>query len=243
MNHAPAVSDTPWDFRNRALVFGLIYGIGFFVGFNLQANIYHDLTPSYALLGARWGDAGVHAAAWLAALVALAGWLIRVWGSSYLSSGIVWSDVVRTGVLRVSGPYRYVRNPLYLGNLLLALGIGMLGPPSAATIIIVGNIIFVYRLIAIEERSLLQAHGQAYEAYRKSVPRLLPRLTPAALPATDQRPSWSDGLRGELFMAGFAFAMLYNAAFSWTAPNWLVMSPLFFSGFAVQLVVRPRPQA
>lgn len=243
MNSAPAVSDTPWDFRNRALVFGLIYGFGFFVGFNVQANVYRNVTPTYALLGARWGDAGVHSAAWVVALLAFAGWVIRVWGSSYLSSGIVWSDAVRTGALRVSGPYRYVRNPLYLGNVLLAVGIAMLGPPPAAVLVVMGNIIFVYRLISIEERSLLKAHGQAYENYRKTVPRLLPRLSPAALPGNEQGPSWGDGLRGEIFMAGFVAAVLYNAAWSWRAAEWRVLAPLFMLGLLVQLCVRPRRPA
>lgn len=246
MSTAETVSKTPWDFRMRGLVFGIIYGVGFFVGINLQVNLYHNLAPSYMLLGARWGDAGVHAFAIVAALLPLAGWLIRVWGASYLSSGIVWSEAVRTGQLRVAGPYRYVRNPLYLGNVLLALGIGLLGPPFATLIIVAGNLAFIYRLIAIEEHSLARAQGTAYEEYRKAVPRLWPRLTPAPLPGSNQRPSLADGISGEVFSTGFALAMIYNALFSWRAPNMAILGPIFFAGFLLQLLVRlalrPRKQ-
>ncbi len=239
MNDAERVSASPWDFRMRGLVFGLIYGFGFFVGINLQVNIYHNFTPTYALLGARWGDAGVHAFAILAALFALAAFVIRVWGSSYLSSGIVWSEAVRTGQLRVSGPYRYVRNPLYLGNVLLALGVGLLGPPAATALIVLGNLLFVYRLIAIEERSLARVHGAAYEQYRRMVPRLWPRLTPAQLPSGEERPSLSDGLGGEIYIAAFALAMIYNAFFSWRSPNMAIMGLIFIAGFAIQIILRP----
>ena len=222
----------------RALVIGLIYGIGFFVGINLQINLYHTYAPAYVLWGERWGDAGVHALAFLAAVLTLAGYVVRVWGASYLSTGIVWSEGVRTGQLRVSGPYRYTRNPLYLGNILLAFGIGLLGPPFATLIIVIGNVLFVYRLIAVEERSLAQAQGAAYDEYRKLVPRLWPRLTPAATPSGDERPSLADGLSGEVFSLGFALAMIYNAIFSWRDPRLGMLGWIFIGGFALQVILR-----
>jgi len=228
---------SPWDFRRRALVFGLIYGFGFFIGIDLQINIYHNFTTSYVLVGAPWGDAGIHAMAILAALLTVAGFGWRAWGASYLSSGIVWSEAVRSGQLRVAGPYRYVRNPLYFGNTLMALGIGLLGPPFTTALIVIGNILFHYRLIAIEEHQLLAVHGHVYREYCKAVPRLLPRLTPAALPLAQQKPSLADGLSGEIFSTGFAVAMLYNASVTWRAPN-ASIGWWFVAGFVLQLAVR-----
>jgi protein-S-isoprenylcysteine O-methyltransferase Ste14 len=238
MQSAERENATPWDFRMRAFVFGLIYALGFFIGIQVQYNLYHSYAPGYVLLGARFGAGTVHALAIFAALLALGGFLIRVWGSSYLSSGIVWSEAVRTGQLRVAGPYRYVRNPLYLGNILLAAGISLLGPPVSTLIIVAGNLLFVYRLIAIEERGLARAQGSAYEEYRRLVPRLWPRLSPAPLAASAQPPSLLDGISGEIFGTGLVLAMLYNAVYSWRSPNLAALSWVFFAGFLLQAVLR-----
>lgn len=226
MNDAKSLPSTPWDFKARALVFGIIYGVGFFVGINLQLNLYGNIQPTYALIGERFGLTGIHAAAFLPVLFTLAGHALRVWGTAYLSSGVVWNANTTSGGLLLSGPYRYVRNPLYLGNLLVALGIGLIGPPFCTLIIVLGVTAFVMRLISVEERYLTAAHGQAYREYTRVVPRLIPRLTPAPV-ATDPRPpAWSDGFWGETFHLAFVIATLYNALFTWQQPSmgmWLIL--------------------
>ena len=75
--------------------------------------------------------------------------------------------------LQVSGPYRLVRHPLYLGWMLLVFGAGVMTGDRLAFAILTS----LYLVIAIqwEERSLTDAFGQAYTHYRQTVRwRVLP---------------------------------------------------------------------
>ena len=74
------------------------------------------------------------------------------------------------------GPYRWVRNPIYVGVLLVVLGEAWLFLSSAllgyAVIAAVGLHLFVTRY---EEPTLRRSFGQPYVAYLAAVPRWLPR--------------------------------------------------------------------
>jgi protein-S-isoprenylcysteine O-methyltransferase Ste14 len=209
--NATTAAKTPWEFRLRAFFIAIAFGLGFFLGYPIQAALFHDVDPTFVMLGERLGPGGIYACAWVAAGIAIAAWLVRLWGSSYHASGVVMSGDVVTNTLTVAGPYRYVRNPLYLGNVLLAVAIGSLGPPVATLLVIALNLWFVYRLIGIEERFLRTAMGAPYEQYCAAVPRLFPRLTPAPLPQDPQKPNIAYGFLTELFSLGFASAMVYFA--------------------------------
>lgn len=79
------------------------------------------------------------------------------------------------------GPYRYVRNPMLSGvQLILASEALVLGRPAmlgfAATFLAVNT---AY-LVSVEEKELADRFGEDYEAYRRSVPMWIPRLTPYA---------------------------------------------------------------
>lgn len=210
MSETTAAS-TPWEFKLRAVFIGLAFGLGFFFGYPIQAVLFHDVNPTFVMLGRYFGDAGIYAALWVAAGITILAWLIRLWGSSYHSPGVVMSGDVVTNTFFAAGPYRYVRNPLYLGNVLLALGIGSVGPPVATVLVVALNTWFAYRLIFIEERFLRSANGAAYESYCAAVPRLLPRFTPAKLPEDARKPNVLYGFLTELFSLGFAAAMVYLA--------------------------------
>ena len=208
---ADAPAKTPWEFRLRAVFIAIAFGVGFFLGYPISALLFHTVSPTFVLVGRQLGPNGVTIAVWVAAGLAIAAWLLRLWGSSYHSAGVVMSGDVVADTFTANGPYRYVRNPLYLGNILLALAIGSLGPPAATVLVVALNLWFVYRLIGIEERFLRDANGPAYERYCAVVPRLMPRLTPAALPVDPRKPNLAYGLLTELFLLGFACAMVYVA--------------------------------
>jgi protein-S-isoprenylcysteine O-methyltransferase Ste14 len=208
--NARAASNTPWEFRLRAFVIFIAFGAGFFFGYLIQGLISGNVTSTFVLIGQRWGDAGINAMACVAAGLVVVAWLIRLWASSYHSPGVVMNVDVVTGTFTAAGPYRYVRNPLYLGNVLLSLGVGLLGPPMVTVLVVGLNLAFAFRLIAIEESFLRVSEGDAYAEYSKKVPRLLPRLTPASLPIDNRRPNLLDGFVTEFYMFGFAAAMVYT---------------------------------
>ena len=105
----------------------------------------------------------------LGVLIVLPGLLVRA-----LASGHVQKDKQLT----TSGPYAYTRNPLYLGSLLMAVGFAV----AARSWWIVAMMLLIFLLIygpviAGEERYLRQTFPE-YDEYFRSVPRLIPRLSP-----------------------------------------------------------------
>ena len=74
------------------------------------------------------------------------------------------------------GPYRWVRNPIYIGALAVILGEAWLFT-SAALLVYAGEAAIVCHVFVIgyEERTLSRRFRESYAAYRLSVPRWLPR--------------------------------------------------------------------
>jgi protein-S-isoprenylcysteine O-methyltransferase Ste14 len=214
-----AQSSSPWEFRARGTIAFVIYFVGFSAGYVIDHALGGHGTPTYVLVGLHWGDAGVRTAAALVGLITAAGFLIRWWGSSFHQAGVVFSGRIQTESLTASGPYRYVRNPLYLGNLLQSIGISSIGPPAATVIIFILLAAFVYRLIFLEEATLRSAFGEAYARYCEAVPRLIPRLWPANLPQTEQRPHILQGFITELGTFGFAVWIGYLAVVNPPGPT------------------------
>jgi protein-S-isoprenylcysteine O-methyltransferase Ste14 len=89
------------------------------------------------------------------------------------------APVAPTKHLVVSGFYRYVRNPMYLGVILIIVGNGLiLGNPAVfayAALIALGFALFV---LGYEEPTLKRQFGAEYERFCRHVPRWIPRLTP-----------------------------------------------------------------
>jgi len=83
--------------------------------------------------------------------------------------------------LATDGPYRWCRNPLYVGNGLLLLGAACVaGPVWGVPVTAVWAALVYDQVVRHEERRLLEKYGAAYVAYRNQVPRWLPR--PRLLP-------------------------------------------------------------
>lgn len=192
-----AVESPAW-YRRRSAVFALLFAVGFLGGWGISQIIVGRYEPAFATIGTHWGPHGPLIAGLAALLVVLAAMSVRVWGASYLSASTVWDEEVHTESLIVAGPFRFVRHPLYLGNMLLAAGLGAAAPLSGWIFIIVANALFIRSLIAFEEERLAIRYGEAYRRYRCEVPAMLPRLTPA--PAHQLvPPSVTQGLKAESF--------------------------------------------
>jgi protein-S-isoprenylcysteine O-methyltransferase Ste14 len=203
---------TPWEFRNRAAIFGTIFGVAFgFYTFDHQ-NAVAALANALAARFATDAAPLARLLFGLAAALLAAGALIRTWASAYLHAGIVYAPEAKTGPLVADGPYRYIRNPLYFANLTLGLGMGAMMSSAGFFVAVLAIVVFTYRLILYEEPLLQASRGEGYQSYCRAVPRLWPSLRPR-IPAAGNKANWRQGLRSEAWYWGFAAAV---AAFAIT---------------------------
>jgi protein-S-isoprenylcysteine O-methyltransferase Ste14 len=81
--------------------------------------------------------------------------------------------------LVVRGPYRFVRNPMIVGVLLVVLGeAALFGAPALATWAALFFLMNAVWFPLVEEPALVRRFGRDYDEYRRHVPRWLPRRTP-----------------------------------------------------------------
>ena len=109
------------------------------------------------------------------AVLTCAGLLFSVWARQYL--GPNWSSVVTIKEgheLVTSGPYAWVRHPIYTGILLALWGSAMaIGEWRAIGAMALASFSF-WRKLQLEERYMLQQFGLAYQTYRRNVKALIP---------------------------------------------------------------------
>jgi len=140
------------------------------------------------------------------ALVVL-GEVVRFWSAGYIA---------KDAEIATGGPYAYVRNPLYFGSLLLAVGYGLISGLGLWGVILMVALFLVFHLAAIfyEEAFLAEKFGAPYLDYVRCVPRLLP----SPLPRTTGtgRFEWAQALKNrEQTSATFAliFVLLLSLRF------------------------------
>ena len=73
----------------------------------------------------------------LAALIAAKAVVFRVWGTAYLGAGTVNSMSMVAGTVMADGPYRYMRNPLYIGLWCMVIALAFLMPASGAVFAVI----------------------------------------------------------------------------------------------------------
>ncbi len=119
-----------------------------------------------AALGLATATPPSDAAFGLAALLALAGAVIRFWAAGIIS---------KNRELATTGPYAYVRNPLYTGSMLIAIAFLFLnGNPWFVIPAMIGAIVLYMRTIESEEADLRELFGADFERYREQVPAIIP---------------------------------------------------------------------
>jgi len=125
--------------------------------------------------------------------VSALGLLLRAWATGHLEKNIRLAE---------SGPYAYVRNPLYLGTLLVAAGLAIASRHWLLAALFAVVFLLIYLpVIELEEQHLRELFGN-FAAYAKRVPPLWPTLRAAK---SDQPFRWALYIRNREYQALLGF--------------------------------------
>ena len=108
-----------------------------------------------------------------------------VWGAALIIPGLLLralasGHVRKNEQLATSGPYAYTRNPLYLGSMILATGFALAARSWWIAAALVVFFLAIYVPVIRSEEAFLRGRFPEFEEYARSVPSLLPRLTPSS---------------------------------------------------------------
>ena len=131
--------------------------------------------------------------------IGVAGLLLRAWAAGHLEKNVRLAE---------TGPYAYVRNPLYIGTVLVAAGLIVASRRWILAAIVAAVFFFVYLpVIGLEQQHLRDLFPE-YDAYARRVPALIPvfRRRGAA-----GRFRWKRYMRNEEYQAliGFVAGVLF----------------------------------
>jgi protein-S-isoprenylcysteine O-methyltransferase Ste14 len=138
-------------------------------------------------------------------LITATGLLLRGWSAGTIRKG---------ETLTTSGPYAFVRNPLYAGSFLIGAGLAVAGGTWLWLVLFFGFFAVVYGpTVTAEAERLTEQFGQRYVDYSAAVPAFIPRLTPFRGPEPESAAfAWSQYDRNReweaLLGAAAAYAVL-----------------------------------
>lgn len=143
-------------------------------------------------------------------LVSMAGEALQLW---------CMATIKTKKSLTTTGPYMFVRNPMYIGRYFLILGILMMtGNPFLMLLATVIYYFYMVNRVNREEKILLELFGEDYEQYRREVPPYLPTFTRFD---KNQLKSWNaesirqNSVKTNLMATAACYVVLFLFAFVW----------------------------
>ncbi len=130
--------------------------------------------------------------------IAVLGLALRAWAAGHLR---------KNERLTMTGPYAFVRNPLYIGTLLTAIGCTIAAARSDLSLLVGIVFLFVYLPVMEQEEQHLANLFPEFQEYAARVPQLLPRV-PASMPP--QGFSWQVYLINKEQKALYGFLAVYG---------------------------------
>ncbi len=138
--------------------------------------------------------------------IGLCGMALRAWAAGHLAK----NERLATG-----GPFAYVRNPLYLGSLVVGLGFALCGAHAGIAVLLLAYFLLFFLPVVEEEEAHLRNLFPAYTDYAAHVPRLFPRWALRLRPAEPFRLALYTKNQEYRALAGFLFGLLLLAAKIW----------------------------
>ena len=142
-------------------------------------------------------------------ILVFGGELIRIWAAGHLQ---------KNEVLTISGPYAYVKNPLYIGSILITAGFCVLA--DNIYLLTIALFMFCFHYIPYKKRvegdRLKRIFGKEYEDYDEKVPDYLPRRTPYS----ERKVPWSVKAFIENSEEGILLLIIVGIIAVLTRPFW-----------------------
>ena len=226
------------EFRFRMLIMVVIVALGFWAPWiqsieGSRRPLLEWLPLELSRLGLLSFSDAVPVVIVAGSVAAAIGAILRVWGAAWLGPGTVLNANMLAGGVMADGPYRYVRNPLYLGLIFMFAGLALLMPATGGLFVLIAAPLFLMRLILGEEAFLAEKLGAPYREYLSSVPRLIPRFR-TNLPRSGLKARWPIAILSELNPIVVFVAL---AVLSWRYDYVLMMRGVLI-GFGISLVMR-----
>ena len=200
------------EFKYRDIIIRLIYLVSFLC-YLFDPDMFGSL-----LAGRLANQLGVcteitwkHLVLFAGVALALCGVLLRTWATAYLGWSVMRNPRIHTDRLISDGPFGHVRNPLYLGNLLMVAGVSVMFSRTGMVLLLAANLLLISRLIMLEETQLARSYGASYLEYWRAVPRWIPSLKARVSPA-GYVPSLKRGISGEIHLWLILIAVAVYAA-------------------------------
>jgi protein-S-isoprenylcysteine O-methyltransferase Ste14 len=134
---------------------------------------------------------------------------IRIWAAGHLQ---------KNEVLTVTGPYAYVKNPLYIGSILITAGFCILA--DSVYLLAAAFFMFCFHYIPykkkVEGDRMKKIFGSQYEDYDGKVPDYLPRWTPYS----NEKVSWQFRCLIENSEEGILLILLAGIVLILSRPYW-----------------------
>jgi protein-S-isoprenylcysteine O-methyltransferase Ste14 len=186
---------TEFEYRYRSWILLGIFLAGY-VCYNVDhINVVAALVPwDSTIPNSDWAAKAVY---FVATLLAGIGAAFLTWTAAYRLPPEI-RERAEEEELSVSGPGRYVRNPYYLGWLLILAGLSTFQSRLGFALVLLAEFTFLMRLIGRDEKRLERKYKDSFLQYQQRVPKLLPALR-SKIPTNDRSPLWAQALWNQLF--------------------------------------------
>ena len=152
------------------------------------------------------------------------GLCITLWGQLIRGGTIGLAYIVRGGMgkkvyadgLVTEGIFNHVRNPLYVGNILMLLGVGILANSLIYTFVVMPIFLFIYQCIVLAEENFLRGKfGESFDDYTKRVHRWFPNFSGLGATFGSMEFKWKRWLIKEyntqfIWLTGIALILLFK---------------------------------
>jgi len=142
--------------------------------------------------------------------VSIFGQLLQIW---------CMSTIKTQKELTVTGPYMFVRNPMYLGRFFLIFGIMLMtGNPWLLGLLVIIYYFYMVNRVKREEKILAGLFGRDYEDYCRDVHPYLPglkRFDPARIRSFNRESFEQNNVLTNIVLPVFCYFILYLFTFVW----------------------------